>query len=236
MDGMDLPRTLEDVAARFPLTTSVVDVHGRKWRVASVQDQDALLEEVESDEDLENFPYGLLLWASAVGLARRVAREPALVAGKRVLEMGAGVGLSGIVAASAGAVEVVQTDYQPAALALCAHNAAENGVTDGVTRALADWRRFPADLGQPFDVVLGSDVLYERTLHADLLALLPTLVAPGGLLLVSDPQRPQAADFWARFRAEQGDRWTLTTERERVRFEGQDKEIALHFARPRQHA
>jgi len=103
-----------------------------------------------------------------------------------------------------------------------------------IEQAKADWRAFPADLGQPFDIVLGSDILYERTLHPDLLRLLPTLVQPGGLLLVSDPQRPQAADFWTRFRAEQSDRWEpLTQASERVRFEGQDREILLHSVRRR---
>lgn len=229
MEPMHLPRTLADVAARFPLVTSVVDVGGRAWRVASVQDQDALLDEVESDEDLENFPYGLLLWASAVGLAREIAASPRLVEGRRVLEIGAGIGLAGLVAAASGAAEVVQTDYQEAALSLCAHNSAENGIApDRIRTALGDWRAFP-DLGQPFDLVLGSDVLYERTLHPPLLALLPTLVAPGGRLLLADPGRPQATDFLKRVTAGEAGPWEYRLSERAVRFEGQEKEIALHL-------
>ena len=74
-----------------------------------MQDQDALL---DFAEELEHFPYGFLLWEASVALARKLAANPSLVAGKRVLELGAGVGLApGIVARSLGA-EVWQTDHQ----------------------------------------------------------------------------------------------------------------------------
>ena len=47
----------------------------------------------------------------------------------------------------------------------------------------------------PFDLVLGSDLLYESR-NADLLAsLLPRLVVPGGEILIADPGRPHAPRF-----------------------------------------
>ncbi len=58
------------------------------------------------------------LWPSA----------PEWVAGKRVLDFGAGSGIAGIAAARAGALEVVACDLDPLALDACRANAALNGV------------------------------------------------------------------------------------------------------------
>jgi predicted nicotinamide N-methyase len=223
---------VDERSASYPLADTTLRIGGRRWTITAVQDQNALVERVQTDADLERFPYGLLLWASAIGLAEELAARPALVAGKRVLELGAGVGLPGIVAQSLGAA-VTQTDHQEAALDLARRNAEQNGVA-GIRTLLLDWRRFDHD--ERYDVVLGSDVLYERTLHASLAALFPRLLAPAGdgrpdgLLLVSDPLRPQALDFMDSLERRGG--WSFSLESRRVAEPGGGvKEIALFFAR-----
>ncbi len=181
----------------YPLVNVALTIGKRAWTITAAQDQDTLIKSVNTDEDLAAFPYGLLLWASAIGLAERLAEQPELVRGRRVLEIGAGCGLPGLVARALGAARVTQTDYQEAALMLARRNAAQNGFAGQVEHRLADWRDFPPDLLGAFDVVLGSDVLYERTLHPPLSVLLPRLLRPGGdnVVLVADPLRPQALVF-----------------------------------------
>ena len=196
------------LARRFPLVTVPLVVAGRAFDLLCVRDQDTLLAGITDEAEVDRFPFGLLLWASAIALAESLAASPEVVTGKRVLEIGAGgVGLPGLVAAHLGAAHVTQTDYHAESLTLLAHNARTNGFAGRVTQVRGDWRDF-AGVGQPFDVVLGSDILYEHALHDALLTLLPKLVVPGGLLLLSDPLRPQALTFIERLEA-QDDYWRL---------------------------
>lgn len=207
-----------------PFSERRLTLGGREWAICAVPQVEDLLGQVETDADLEAFPYGLLLWPSAIALAERLAAEPSLVLGKRVLELGAGPGLPGLVAQSLGA-RVTQTDYQDTALALARTNAARNGVS-GIEYQTLDWRSPPPLL--PFDVVLASDVLYERRLHDALSELFPAVLAPGGILLLTDPMRPASLPFLDRLETE-GWKWQM--EGHRVFWRGADVEIALFTAR-----
>ena len=128
-------------------------------------------------------PYGIVLWPAAIALAHEIAGRP--VKGLRVLELGAGTGLPGIVAASLGA-RVVQTERQALALHVCKENAARNNVTTIEHRA-ADWTAW--DDPDTYDIILGSDVLYAENMHASLVSIFTKNLASGGTLLLSDPFR-----------------------------------------------
>src|SRR3954465_10627681 len=68
-------------------------------------------------------PYWSVLWRSGVALARELAHET--LAGRRVVELGCGLGLPSLVAARAGA-DVLATDEDGEALELLGRNAREN--------------------------------------------------------------------------------------------------------------
>jgi len=165
-----------------PLTMAPVVIAGRQWRVWCVEQQDDLL---SISQRFEHLPYGLLLWESAVALAQRLAEAPELVANKRVLELGAGVGLPGLVARTLGA-QVWQTDRLEEVLRTAALNERANGVT-GVHRFLGDWTRW-ADTRR-YDVILAADILYETAAHAAVASILNTNLVPGGRMLLADPGR-----------------------------------------------
>ena len=175
---------LRTTAGDLPLEEYRLTLDGRAW---SVLHTGAIL----SHEDEERFlvgeqpkvPYGIVLWPSAIALAHEVAARP--MNGTRVLELGAGTGLPGIVAASLGA-RVVQTDRQEVALHVSKMNAARNGVTTMEHRA-ADWTAWKDDA--PYDLILGADILYATTLHAHLRRIFERNLAPGGRILLADPFR-----------------------------------------------
>jgi predicted nicotinamide N-methyase len=143
----------------------------------------------------EFLPYWAELWPSGVALAEHVAARDRR--GRRVLELGAGLGLPSLAAALRGA-DVLATDWAEDAVALLAANAARNGIA--VRAAVARWDE-PERFGAGWDLVLAADVLYERRNADQLLALLPRLEAHE--ILLAEPGRPFAKDFLARWRVEE---------------------------------
>lgn len=136
-------------------------------------------------------PYGVMLWPSAIALAHELLERGESLEGRRVLELGAGTGLPGIVAASLGA-HVVQSDRQLLALTVCRRNAARNGAR-GIEHRLADWAEWDDD--ERYDVVLGADVLYAASMHDRLAAIFERNLAPGGRVLLADPFRAVGLAF-----------------------------------------
>jgi len=152
---------------------------------------DALIDEEEFDQD-ERLPYWAELWPSSVALARHVLREEHL-AGKRVVELGCGVGLPSVTALARGA-GITATDHYEAALDFARYNALVNLDRELRTRIL-DWHT-PRTQGLGyFDLVLVADVLYEQRNVAALMALILTLLTPGGEILLADPGRKNAPVF-----------------------------------------
>ncbi|MFM7323091.1 MAG: class I SAM-dependent methyltransferase [Armatimonadota bacterium] len=206
-----------------------VRIGARVWHLEAVKDQDALLAGVNDDAGLADFPYGALLWPAAVGLAAHIDAMGTALSGMRVCEIGCGIGLAGLVAAAHGA-RVVQTDWQSPVLTLAERAALRNGV-GGIERRLADWRDWPDDLSN-FDLVIGSDVLYERSVHDALGDLLPRLPADRGSILLSDPLRPPCFDLLDRWEREH--RFEVEMGSRHVDWEGASKEILIaHLRLPR---
>ncbi|OLS60816.1 class I SAM-dependent methyltransferase [Pseudomonas putida] len=129
----------------------------------------------ETRRILEEPPYWSFCWASGLAMARYLAERPEWVAGKRVLDFGAGSGIAGIAAAKAGALEVVACDLDPLALESCRANAALNGVELNYS---SDF--FAED--DRFDLILVADVLYDRAN----LPLLDQFLSRGQQALVAD--------------------------------------------------
>ncbi len=172
------------------LVEDELELAGLRLSLLRPRKAEALLSE-EAFEQEEFLPYWAEVWPSGVALARLVRGLP--LAGRRVLELGCGLGIPSIVAALGGA-QVLATDWSPDALAVTAANAQRNGAT--LETAPVSWAE-PEQLlaGAPWDIVLAADVLYERRNVDQLVPLLPRLIADGDVLL-ADPGRPPATRFF----------------------------------------
>lgn len=96
---------------------------GLRRLVDPVDDDDVGDEEAEPRP-----PYWAYAWAGGAVLARYILDHPMTVAGRRVLDLGAGSGIVGIAAAKAGANEVIAAEIDRNGVAAIGLNAAANGV------------------------------------------------------------------------------------------------------------
>ena len=199
MDSAALPPAAAPPGLPAGAASDVVEetvvVGGRPLRLLRPRDGDAVLDELlaEDDPDEDRLPFWAELWPSGTALAQAVAARP--LAGRRVLELGCGLGLVGVTAARAGA-SVLVVDRSPEAVTFAAANAARNGVTlQTAVCAFDQPDRLIAEA--PWDLVLAADVLYEHRNVPVLLWLLPRLVGPAGEVWLADPGRPMLPRFLA---------------------------------------
>lgn len=130
-------------------------------------------------------PFWAVAWPAAVLLARYVQKNPELVAGKTVLDLGCGSGLASVACARAGATSVIANDIDTVALEVTALNARANSVT--VT--LDDNDLLAAKTDVAADVVLVADMFYTKTQAEKLLMLLGRLRTAGSTIIIGDGNR-----------------------------------------------
>jgi len=151
-------------------------------------------------------PYWAFAWAGGQALARYILDNPALVASRSVLDLGAGSGLQAIAAAKVAAADILAADIDQIARAATLLNSAENGVTFRFTTE----DLLAAPLAERFDVILVGDLFYERQLAERVTALIDQAVADGALVLIGDPQR----NYFPKGRFEEAARYEVPVTRE----------------------
>ena len=172
----------------FSYQVDNVQVADLVFRLCMIKDLDEALDHYirTSPADTDMIPYFTRLWESAQALARCLADQPTLCQCKRVLELGCGLGLPAMTAAKLGATSVTASDFHPDNEAFFLNNARLNGLDDIAYHRL-DWRQ--PDLPRPFDLVIGSDLIYEKQMIAPLASCARQLCAPGGTFILADPGR-----------------------------------------------
>jgi predicted nicotinamide N-methyase len=199
-------QVLTTTAGEFPLQEYRMPLAGREWRlrhaglILTREDELRFFREL-----LAHLPFGVALWPAAIALAYDLASRGAALKDGALLELGAGTGLPGLVAAALGA-RVVQTDRHELAMSVCRRNAGLNGI-ETIDYRLVDW----ADWQDParYDWIIGSDILYSEALHPYLTRIFEANLAPGGRVLLSDPLRQPTLRLLQSLEA-QGWRVTMT--------------------------
>lgn len=172
----------------------------RQFRITLPSSIDSLLDHPAThaafNQD-EYMPYWAELWPSAIMLGQKLAQQ-SWPNNMRVLEIGCGLGVSGLVALALG-MDVIFSDYDAAALEFATRNARVNGFERFQT-LLLDWRHPPGHLTVP--LVLAADVIYETRNIAPLLRLLKAVLSDAGECWLADPDRPQKKEFQIALREE----------------------------------
>jgi predicted nicotinamide N-methyase len=174
---------------------------GRSWRLERPADLETLWQNIASAESVpenqdERLPYWVELWPASIALADWLFLNRERIAGKKCLDLGCGLGLTALVAASLQA-EVVAVDYEEEALRYARRNARLNARRSGEREplwAVMDWRA-PAVRSGSLDFIWGGDIMYERRFIAPVLAFLEHALAAGGLVWIAEPDRNVYAHF-----------------------------------------
>ena len=172
---------------------------------------------LEAQEDYTNST-GMSLWAGSEVLSHYLIENPDLIGGKSVLELGAGVGLCGIVAHHLGASQVLLTDGDAQVLTKLRHNVNRNIADDDKKKTACPqliWGRnldvFVQDYGHQI-VILGSDIAYMTQSLEPLWQTVDKLLERNGLFLFVHVSSSQAPVEVVLDKARQyGFHWTTST-------------------------
>lgn len=167
-------------------------------------DREALLR-----DETEEPPYWAHLWTGALTLARYV-EERIDCRNLNVLDLGCGLGVTGIIASRKGGY-VTFADKEPSAVAFAKRNARMNNCPPFEARTL-DFTRDMLD--HHFSLILGAEILYDRPTFPALVRFLRHHLAPQGNAVFSDAHRTNTEEFYRQLDLI-GLRWTREEVQER---------------------
>jgi predicted nicotinamide N-methyase len=197
--GADRARCASTVAG-YEVETSTLRIGGDDYRIRALRDRQQYDDADGAAEAAgigsATWPLFGVVWPSGRALAERMAGFP--VAGKRVLEIGCGLALASLVLRRRGA-DVTASDHHPLAAEFLRHNVALNQLPP-VPFQSVEWTAPNEQLGL-FDLVIGSDILYERDHPAQVGAFLLRHTQPVAEILVADPGRGRCGQLTRRLAA-----------------------------------
>jgi predicted nicotinamide N-methyase len=194
-----------------------ISIETQTFKVLQPAAPDALLDQASihaAYEKDEYMPYWASLWPVAVFLAEEILAR-SFAPNLKTIEIACGLGLAGMAAAKKR-LDVLFTDYDANAVKFAKKNCALNDIQNA-SFALLDIR---SPIEQTFDLIIVSDLIYERRNVEPLVSLLERMLAKNGIALVSDQGRPYQENFLALLRVK-GFQWT-TVQKKLVNPEGKE--------------
>jgi 2-polyprenyl-3-methyl-5-hydroxy-6-metoxy-1,4-benzoquinol methylase len=144
-------------------------------------------------DDRISFWWGLT--TSSVALSTYLSKITNL-GGKSVIELGCGLGLPGI-CAGLMSCPVTFSDSVQECLDVVRKNAILNGLQMSNCNFIQiDWET--GYFGEIFDIIIGSEILYDYFSHGELLTLLCRMLSPGGMIVLAERKRLVVERFMGR--------------------------------------
>ncbi|MBU6282124.1 methyltransferase domain-containing protein [bacterium] len=190
-EGLPSSASVPTSIGGHPTVVETVDPAGLAIEMVCVRDLESRLDRrrLLADEDYVP-PYWALVWSGSIALGRRLGREIPC-RGRRVLDVGCGLGLVSLAAARAGGV-VTAIDREPVPIAFLRASSRRLGLPVAATVAdleTEEWER-------RFDLVLCAELLYESARFEAMAEALDAALAPGGSIAIADARRVDTTRFW----------------------------------------
>ncbi|MBT9462938.1 methyltransferase domain-containing protein [Hydrogenophaga sp.] len=182
----------------YQVRTETLRLGGEDWHIRRLVDDQQYSDTHHAAADIglpsAGWSHFGQVWPSSRVLALAMLTQP--LAGLRVLEIGAGLALASLVMHRRGA-NVTVSDWHPLTEEFLQHNLALNSLGPLPYQA-GNWESVAATdnpaLGL-FDLIVGSDLLYERQQPAQLAAFIHRHAAVGAQIVIVDPDRGNRAAF-----------------------------------------
>ncbi len=188
MDICTLPEKEREIYNRiktkYKLTFDSLKLAEKSIQLLKVADLEEFLDGKDPFANVEEFPFWIRLWESAIILAYVMSTLPN-PEGRKVLEIGAGLGAPGLAAAAAG-FDVTISDYEDIIIDFQRVSAAASGLGN-VHFTLLDWLD-PLEI-EPFDFLIGAEILFREEFFEPLLAVFRKLLKPDGTIILAHDVR-----------------------------------------------
>ena len=214
------------IQKRFDLEPIPVGIGGIRLEIYGIGNWDRFVSELaeKGEAYIKEFPFWIKFWEASFVLADDLLRRP-LAPGSEVLEIGAGMGLTGLFLAAAGH-RVTVTDFDEDVLSLLSFNASHNGL-DTVTVRRLNW--LDPDLSGSFDVICGSEVVYQERFFSPMISLFQRYLKPNGTVHLAHNLRHECI---AKFAETLPAGFWVEKQIKSFRGDGQVHRIVLHRLRP----
>ena len=182
----------------YQVRTETLSLGGKDWHIRRLIDDQQYTDTQHHAADIGLPPAGWShfgqVWPSSRVLALAMLTHP--IAGLRVLEIGAGLALASLVMHRRGG-DVTVSDWHPLTEEFLQYNLMLNGLGP-IPYQAGNWESTAATdnpaLGR-FDLIVGSDLLYERQQPAQLAAFIFRHATPKAVVIIVDPDRGNRAAF-----------------------------------------
>jgi len=132
-----------------------------------------------------------VVWPSGQMLAQLM--ESRAIEGLRILEVGCGLALASLVLQRRGA-DITVSDHHPEVPIFLKNNTTLNDLHD-ITVIGGDWDEYEERSPEKFDLIIGSDLLYERGHYVQLSAFIDRHAKAEASVVIVDPNRGQVGKF-----------------------------------------
>jgi predicted nicotinamide N-methyase len=137
------------------------------------------------------FPYWAKIWGSSDAMVKFLLEEPEWIQNKKVLEIGAGIGVPSLSIASQ-VHKIIVSDYAPDAVALIQKNIDLLKLNNALALNI-DWNNVSEDIVA--DTILLSDTNYEPAAHNSLVLLIEKFINKGSTIILATPNRLSSNPF-----------------------------------------
>lgn len=178
----NLENILEEIEKTFTVEFEPLDVDGQILEMLTIANMpghlDSLLAKKAIREPLRDLPLWAKIWPASLVLGRFLRKfEPQ---GKTMLEIGAGMGACGLIAARHGFKSIICADNNRDALNFAAANILRNSLENIVSTRYLDLENPRPGDDCRFDVIAASEMLYLDDLHRPLIKFVERRLAAGG--------------------------------------------------------